>query len=128
MSYNCGRGTTGDSSVSSRIGWSAGLILRYRGSWGRLAGRRPAAELMAACTSRAAPLMSRLKSNWSVMRALPTELDEVISVTPAMWVNCFSSGVATEAAITSGLPPGRLAMTMIVGKSTSGSAATGSSV
>ena len=42
-------------------------------------------------------------------------------MTPAMRVNCFSSGVATDAAITSGLAPGRPALTMIVGKSTSGS-------
>ena len=83
---------------------------------------------MAACTSRAAALMSRLRSNCSVTCAEPTELLEVISVTPAMRVNCFSSGVATEAAITSGLAPGRPALTKMVGKSTSGSAETGSSV
>ena len=66
MSYNCGLGTTSDSSVISRIGWSAGLIFRYLGRRGKIRGRNPAAELMAACTSRAAPLMSRLRSNWSV--------------------------------------------------------------
>src|SRR5580700_4956865 len=125
MSYNCGLGTTSDSSVIDRIGWSAGLIFRYLGSWGRLEGRNPAAELMAACTSRAAALMSRLRSNWSVTCADPTELLEVISVTPAMRVNCFSSGVATDAAITAGLAPGRLALTLMVGKSTSGKAETG---
>ena len=63
---------------------------------------------MAACTSRAAALMSRLRSNCSVTCADPTELREVISVTPAMRVNCFSSGVATDAAITSGLAPGQV--------------------
>src|SRR5581483_12168241 len=104
------------------------LILRYRGLDGRLAGRSAPAELIDAWTSRAAPLMSRPRSNWRVMLQEPTELREVISVTPAMWVNCFSRGVATEAAITSGLAPGRLALTMMVGKSTSGSAATGRSV
>ena len=41
MSYNCGRGTTSDSSVISRIGWSAGLIFRYLGREGRFAGRIP---------------------------------------------------------------------------------------
>jgi len=128
ISYNCGLGTTSLSRVISRIGWSAGLIFRYLGLDGRLAGSRAPAELMAACTSRAAPLMSRPKSNCSVIIAEPTELREVISVTPAMCVNCFSSGVATDAAITSGLAPGRPALTMIVGKSTSGSAATGSRV
>ncbi len=83
---------------------------------------------MAACTSRAAALMSRFRSNCSVTCAAPTELLEVISVTPAMRVNCFSRGVATEAAITSGLAPGRLAVTVMVGKSTSGKAETGKSV
>ncbi len=72
--------------------------------------------------------MSRLKSNWSVTCADPTELFDVISVTPAMRVNCFSSGVATAAAITSGLAPGRPACTVMVGKSTSGRAETGNSV
>ena len=83
---------------------------------------------MAACTSRAAALMSRFRSNWRVTCAEPTELREVISVMPAMRVNCFSSGVATAAAITSGLAPGRFAKTEMVGKSTSGSAETGKSV
>src|SRR5262249_47796249 len=128
MSYSCGRGTTSDSSVIRRIGWSAGLILRYRGRDGRLAGSDPAAALMAACTSRAAALMSRPSSNWRVTCADPTELLDVISVTPAIRVNCFSSGVATDAAITSGLAPGKPALTVIVGKSTSGSAETGSRV
>src|SRR6185436_7595069 len=107
---------------------SAGLIFRYFGSDGRFAGSDPAAELIAACTSRPAALMSRLRSNCSVTWADPTELLEVISDTPAMRVNCFSSGVATEAAITSGLAPGRPALTVMVGKSTSGSAETGSNV
>src|SRR5271167_2286662 len=80
---------------------------------------------MAAWTSRAAALMSRFKSNCRITVAEPTELEEVISVTPAMRVNCFSSGVAIEAAITSGLPPGRLALTLIVGKSIWGSGDTG---
>ncbi len=40
--------------------------------------------------------------------------------------NCFSSGVATAAAIVSGLAPGRLALTLIVGKSTFGRSLTGS--
>ncbi len=45
-------------------------------------------------------------------------LEEVISVTPAMWPNCRSRGVATEDAMISALAPGRLALTEIVGKST----------
>ena len=45
---------------------------------------------------------------------------------PAIVENCFSSGVATAAAIVSGLAPGRLALTEIVGKSTVGRSLTGS--
>src|SRR5690242_4556099 len=115
MSYSCGLGTTSDSSVINRIGWSAGLVFRYRGREGRFAGRKPAEALMAACTSRAAPLMSRFRSNCSVTWADPTELLDVISVTPAIRVNIFSSGVATEEAITEGLAPGKLPKTVMVG-------------
>src|SRR6185312_2770717 len=46
---------------------------------------------------------------------------------PAMVVNCFSSGVATEDAIVSGLAPGRFALTWMVGKSTFGRSLTGRS-
>src|SRR6201993_5033545 len=63
-----------------------------------------------------------------VTPVVPNELDEVISVTPAMWPNCRSSGVATEEAMISALAPGRLAETEIVGKSTWGSGDTGSTV
>src|SRR5580658_5771573 len=83
---------------------------------------------MAASTSRAAPSMLRLKSNCSVIDVLPRELDDVISVTPAIWPNCRSSGVAIDDAIISGLPPGRLAFTEIVGKSTCGKGETGSTL
>src|ERR1700744_1703879 len=55
-------------------------------------------------------------------------LEEVISVTPAMWPNCRSRGVATDDAIISALAPGRLALTEMVGKSTWGSGETGSTV
>src|ERR1700679_1328599 len=63
-----------------------------------------------------------------VTDVLPSELAEVISVTPAIWPNWRSSGVATDDAIISALPPGRLALTEIVGKSTSGNGATGNTV
>src|ERR1700723_2215296 len=69
--------------------------------------------------------MLRLKSNCRVRLVLPRELDEGISVTPAMWPNCRSSGVATEEAMICALPPGRLAETEMVGKSTWGSGETG---
>ena len=57
---------------------------------------------------------------------MPTELDEVISVTSAMTPRWRSSGVATVVAIVSGLAPGICAYTEMVGKSTCGSGATGS--
>jgi len=53
------------------------------------------------------------------------ELLVMLSI-PAMVVNCFSSGVATAAAMVSGLAPGRLALTEMVGKSTVGRSLTGS--
>src|SRR5580698_1481355 len=69
--------------------------------------------------------MSRLKSNCNVMLVVPRLLAEVISVTPAIWPNWRSSGVAIEDAMISGLPPGKLAETEIVGKSTWGKGETG---
>src|ERR1035441_8189670 len=111
-----------DVSANIRIGDSEGLDLRYVGLFGRLAGKFDRAALIAACTSRAAPSMSRFRSNWSVMLAEPTELEDVISVTPAMRVNCFSRGVATEEAMVSGLAPGGCADTEMGGNSTSDSA------
>ena len=91
-----------------------------------LLGSSLPAALMAACTSRAAPSMSRFRSNCKVMPVLPTELDEVISVTPAIWPRARSSGVATDVPMVSGLAPGSDACTEMVGKSTWGSGATGS--
>jgi hypothetical protein len=71
--------------------------------------------------------MSRSSANWMVMRVTPWPLTEVISSMPAMVENCFSSTVATEAAMVSGLAPGRSALTWMVGKSTLGNVDTGSS-
>jgi len=61
-----------------------------------------------------------------VIAVEPSELVEVIWAIPGIWASCRSSGCATEAAMVSGLPPGRLAETWIVGKSTCGRGATGS--
>src|ERR1035437_10098315 len=61
-----------------------------------------------------------------VTDVLPSVLAEVISVTPAIWPNCRSRGVATDDAIMAALAPGKLALTEIVGKSTSGRGDTGS--
>src|SRR5579862_3420435 len=110
------------------IGESEGLLFRYVGGLGRLAGNCPAEALMAACTSRTAASMSRFKSNCRMMDIEPARLVDVISVTPEILLNCLSSGVATDEAMISGLAPGRVALTVTVGKSTCGSGATGSLV
>src|SRR5262245_35046570 len=81
---------------------------------------------MAACTSRAAASMGRSRSNCRTIVVLPRRLVDVISVTPAMRANWRSSGVATEAAMVSGLAPGSEACTWMTGNSTWGSGATGS--
>ena len=54
------------------------------------------------------------------MFVFPSELVEIIESMPAMVENCFSSGVATAAAMVSGLAPGSDALTLMVGKSTLG--------
>src|ERR1700722_15391536 len=63
-----------------------------------------------------------------VTLAVPSPLVEVISVTPAMWPNWRSRGVATDDAIISALAPGRLPLTAMVGKSTCGKGETGSTL
>ena len=106
-------------------GESAGLTLRYVGGLGRLSGSSPPAALMAACTSRAAPLMLRSSSNWIVSDAPPMLLDDVISEAPAICPKRLSSGAAREVAAVSGSTPGREAWTWIVGKSICGRGAMG---
>jgi hypothetical protein len=81
---------------------------------------------MAACTSRAAASILRLRSNWSTIWLAPSRLVDVISDTPAIRPNWRSSGVATDEAIVSGLAPGRMASTWITGNSTCGRDDTGS--
>src|SRR5262249_44623909 len=125
-SYSAPESSVSEVSDRMRIGVSAGLTFRYVGLFGRFAGRYPRAALIAACTSRAAASILRLRSNWSVMVVLPRLLEEVISETAAMWPSWRSSGVAIEDATVAGLAPGRDAPTEIVGKSTCGSGATGS--
>ncbi len=70
--------------------------------------------------------MLRDRSNCSVIELTPTPLHDVISLSDGIEVNCCSSGVATADAIVLGLAPGYCAVTLIVGKSTLGTAATGS--
>jgi len=114
-----------ETTLSTRIGLSAGLTLRQVGRFGRSLGRRPAAALIAACTSCAAVSMFFSRSNCSVIEVLPSALVEVISMMPGTPVSCVSSGVATADAMVSALAPGRLALTRMVGNSASGRGATG---
>src|SRR3954447_2915830 len=61
-----------------------------------------------------------------VMAVVPCdELDDIEEM-PAMVESCRSMMPATDAAIVSALAPGRVAVTAMVGKSTRGSADTGS--
>ncbi len=83
------------------------------------------AALIAACTSCAAPSMSRAMSNCTTMVAVPVPLLEVSSVTPGISPSRRSRGAAMEVAIVAGSAPGRLANTTMVGMSTLGSGATG---
>lgn len=77
-SYTCGTVSVSLESARIMIGASAGLILRYVGLLGMFAGSCARAALMAACTSRAAPLMSRLRSNCRMMLVDPCEDVDVI--------------------------------------------------
>ena len=90
-----------------------------------MVGRSWRAALMAACTSRAAPSMLRLRPNCTVMLVRPCEELLVSSLTSAICPSRRSRGVATLEAITRGEAPGSCACTWMVGKSTAGREATG---
>src|SRR5262245_39465354 len=126
VSKTCASGSVSDDSDAIRIGESAGLTLRKLGRLGRLVGSSPPAALIAACTSRAAAVTLRSRSNCIVMVVDPSALDEVSSLRPEMRPKRRSSGVATADAMVDGLAPGSEADTEMVGKSTCGSGATGS--
>src|SRR5690606_38043494 len=102
------------------MGAEDGLTLWYVGLLRKLDGNMVRAALMAACTSRAALLISRSRSNISEMRVEPSELRELISLTPEIAPSDCSSGVATLEAMVSGLAPDMLADTEIMGKSICG--------
>src|SRR5476649_2561217 len=89
-------------------------------------GSRRAACVIAPCTSTAAPSRLRSSVNSSVTCVEPSELTDVIDSRPAIIENWFSSGVATDAPIVSGLASGSCAVTRSVGKSTLGRSLTGS--
>ena len=77
-----------------------GLLGRLAGSWLR-------AALMAAWTSRAAPLMSRSRSNCRVMPVEPELAAEVISLTPAIGRTGVRAGWRPTEAMVSGLGAGK---------------------
>ena len=100
-----GRGT--DSQGSDRrcaIFYGPGPSLMVGGSWA-------VALPMAAWTSWPAAWMFRSRANCKVTWVSPRAFTELIESRPAMVENCFSRGVATEAAMVSGLAPGRTALT-----------------
>src|ERR1022692_4531612 len=70
--------------------------------------------------------MLRVSSNWMMIEVVPSAEVDVIDVMPAMVESWRSIGPATDAAMVSGLAPGRLAVIWMVGKSTAGKAATAS--
>src|SRR6201996_6571754 len=107
------------------IGESDGLNSRYVGLLRKVEGRSARAAWIAACTSRAAPLISRLKPNWMTICAEPTELVDVSCETSAIAPRRRSSGAATVDAMMSGLAPAMLACTTITGKVMFGNGATG---
>src|SRR5689334_22067948 len=92
-----------------RIGWSAGLTLRTVGGEGMLGGNLLKTAAIAAWTSWPAASISRSNTNCNVILVLPRALEEVIESSSGTVENCLSNGVATDAAIVSGLAPGRLA-------------------
>ncbi|MNV30415.1 hypothetical protein D3C71_1216800 [compost metagenome] len=97
------------------IGACEGFTLRYCGMPGMPLGSCARAALIAACTSRAALSTSRPSSNCSSIWAEPWVLAESIRLKPGIVPSARSSGVATLAAIDSGLAPGRLALTLMAG-------------
>src|SRR3546814_16821400 len=113
--------------VSARTitGADDGFTLWYVGLLRKLDGNRPRAALMAACTSRAALLMSRSRSNIKEMRVEPSVLRELISLRPAIDPSDCSRGVATLDPLVSGLAPPTLADTDIMAQSTCGQRPTG---
>src|SRR5712692_146103 len=114
-SSTCGSDNTSELSDRKRIGLSAGLTLRRPGGVGMPGGSWGSAAEIAVCTSSAAASMLRLKLNCRVIEVEPCELFELIESIPAISENCLSSGVATDAAIVSGLAPGKLALTLMLG-------------
>src|ERR1051325_275038 len=111
----CGSDSTSEFNAKKRIGLSEGFDLRRLGGVGLAGGHCGKAPSIAVWTACAAASMLRLRLNCKVIEVEPCEFVELIESIPAMPENCLSSGVATDAAMVSGLAPGRLALTLMVG-------------
>src|SRR5688572_24101259 len=97
------------------IARSFGLVFENVGADGMSIGRKGVAAEIAVCTSVAAPSMLLSSRNSSVRLVWPCVLLDVTRTRPLICMNCRSSGVATFAAIVSGLAPGYEALTWMTG-------------
>ena len=109
------------------IGGSAGFSSRTVGWVGRFFGSWPWAALIASSTLVICTSMLLDSWNWMAIWVVACTLVEVSWVTPGISLNCVSSGCATVEAMVAGLAPGYWARTVMVGHSTPGRLATGSS-
>ena len=127
--YSCTSESGNVSEITDRnsTGASAGFTLRKLGGTVISIGSWRCATDRADCTSSAALSMLRARSNCTTIEVEPVVLVDEIEVMPAMVASWRSIGVATDAAMVSGLAPGSAALIWMVGKSTRGSAATGNS-
>ncbi len=114
-SFRSDRLSDGEVMARKSTGESAGLTLRYAGGTVISIGSWRAARSSAACTSTAAASMSRAWSNSSVTEVKPSVLLELMTLTPGIVWNCFSSWSATDVAMVSGLAPGNCAETLMTG-------------
>ncbi len=103
-------------SVRIMIGASDGLAFAGRAAW-HSARQQACAALIAACTSRAAPVNIPVEAELQ-NDARAAERAAGGHRTPAIRPSERSSGVATDEAMVSGDAPGSDALTMITGKST----------
>src|SRR3954462_4146636 len=88
--------------ASTNTGAAAVLAFLKRGRLGKSLGKSASEALIAPCTSPAARRMSRPIVNCSGMFGVPSDLEEVIWLTPQIPRGRLSSGAATVAAITDG--------------------------
>ena len=106
-----------DDAVSSRMGWSSGLVLTMVG------GSTPSGSttlLSLDCTSVSAASMLRSMSNSSVIEACPCWICDVTLRTPCVDSTCSSILSTTSLSMISGAAPLHVVLMVSTGKSTSG--------